>query len=706
MSKNRIYRVACSVLLCVLMLGSILVPSSSDKRSSAASSSLLSTYGSLFGRSGNCVSLSQLQNSSTLAHIKSQYNSITLENEMKPDALLGYSPSLITRDSAKNLGYYVSGSFTESYVPKINFDTVDKVLKICYENGIGVRAHTLVWHSQTPQWFFKNEYSASNGYVSQSVMDARMEFYIKTVMNHVYSSRYGSCVYAWDVVNEYLHATNSGWEAVYGKCGNRPAFVKRAYQYAYDCLDYYGLSGKVSLFYNDFNTYMEVNDVITMINYINSDKKLCNGVGMQSHVGTTFPSVDYYTQALKAFVNAGFEVQITELDTSSKSISDQANYVYQLMKNVNSVKKSGGNISGITLWGISDDVSWISASEYPLLFSSLNVPKDSYYKFIQAYNESGFVNSSGNNNQGGTGTGSQNYSTLSDGWYYIKNVNAQKYLQVQGNKAQSGQNVELGSGNGSSGQRWYLSNKGSGQITLKSELGYMLDVTGGKNADGTNIQICSENGATAQTFMLKSNGNNQYGIVTKNSEGAKGLDASNRGTYEGTNVQQYSYYGGINQLWVFEPIRSDNNNGTIANGWYYIKNVNAQKYLQVKDNKGANGQNVEIGTGTGVKGQKWYVTNTNDGYVTLKNGQGYMLDVQNGANNDGTNIQTYQNNGADAQKFKITNLGNSQYGIVTKVSSDNKGIDVYNYGITDGTNVCQWSYTKGTNQRWIFEPCN
>ena len=579
-------------------------------------------------------------------------------------------------------------------------------MKICYENGIGMRAHTLVWHSQTPQWFFKNEYSASNGYVSQSVMDARMEFYIKTVMNHVYSSRYGSCVYAWDVVNEYLHATNSGWEAVYGKCGNRPAFVKRAYQYAYDCLDYYGLSGKVSLFYNDFNTYMEVNDVITMINYINSDKKLCNGVGMQSHVGTTFPSVDYYTQALKAFVNAGFEVQITELDTSSKSISDQANYVYQLMKNVNSVKKSGGNISGITLWGISDDVSWISASEYPLLFSSLNVPKDSYYKFIQAYNESGFVNSSGNNNQGGTGTGSQNYSTLSDGWYYIKNVNAQKYLQVQGNKAQSGQNVELGSGNGSSGQRWYLSNKGSGQITLKSELGYMLDVTGGKNADGTNIQICSENGATAQTFMLKSNGNNQYGIVTKNSEGAKGLDASNRGTYEGTNVQQYSYYGGINQLWVFEPIRSDNNNGTIANGWYYIKNVNAQKYLQVKDNKGANGQNVEIGTGTGVKGQKWYVTNTNDGYVTLKNGQGYMLDVQNGANNDGTNIQTYQNNGADAQKFKITNLGNSQYGIVTKVSSDNKGIDVYNYGITDGTNVCQWSYTKGTNQRWIFEPCN
>ena len=702
-NAKKIVKECFSIMLVAAML-ILLLPV--QAHAAQTTQTLRSTYGSTYGHVGTCINYSQLTNQSVLNHVKSQYNSITLENEMKPDSLLGGYANKISVSQAKSMGYYIPDNYKESTVPKINFDTVDKVMKICYENGIGMRAHTLVWHSQTPQWFFKNDYSASNGYVSQSVMDARMEFYIKTVMNHVYSSRYGSCVYAWDVVNEYLHATNSGWEAVYGKCGNRPAFVKRAYQYAYDCLDYYGLSGKVSLFYNDFNTYMEVNDVITMINYINSDKKLCNGVGMQSHVGTTFPSVDYYTQALKSFVNAGFEVQITELDTSSKSSSDQANYVYQLMKNVNSVKKSGGNISGITLWGISDDVSWISASEYPLLFSSLNVPKESYYKFIQAYNESGFVNSSGNNNQGSTGTGSQNYSTLSDGWYCIKNVNAQKYLQVQGNKAQSGQNVELGSGNGSSGQRWYLSNKGSGQITLKSELGYMLDVTGGKNADGTNIQICSENGATAQTFMLKSNGNNQYGIVTKNSEGAKGLDASNKGTYEGTNVQQYSYYGGINQLWVFEPIRSDNNNGTIANGWYYIKNVNAQKYLQVKDNKGANGQNVEIGTGTGVKGQKWYVTNTNDGYVTLKNGQGYMLDVQNGANNDGTNIQTYQNNGADAQKFKITNLGNSQYGIVTKVSSDNKGIDVYNYGITDGTNVCQWSYTKGTNQRWIFEPCN
>ncbi len=39
--------------------------------------------------------------------------------------------------------------------------------------------------------------------------------------------------------------------------------------------------------------------------------------------------------------------------------------------------------------------------------------------------------------------------------------------------------------------------------------------------------------------------------------------------------------------------------------------------------------------------------------MTLKNGLGYMLDVEYGANSDGANIQTYSANGADAQMFKI-----------------------------------------------------
>ncbi len=532
-------RLFSAILIGVLILGSIMVPKTETK---AANETLLNTYGSVMGRSGNCVTLNQLKDPATLSHIKSQYNSITLENEMKPDAMLGWQPSLISQSAARNLGYYIPSSMQDTYVPKINFDTIDQVLKICYENGIGVRAHTLIWHSQTPDWFFRVGYSTNYGYVSEAQMNQRMEYYIKTVMNHVYTSKYGSVVYSWDVVNEYLHAIPSGWSKIYGNCGNKPAFVKRAFQYAYDCISYFKLTDSVSLMYNDFNTYMEVDDIITMIRYINSEKKICNGVGMQSHLGTTFPSVSYYTAALQAFVNAGFEVQITELDVTNKSDADQAGYLYDLMKNVLRIKKAGGKITGLTWWGISDQVTWIKG-EKPLLFSYLNVPKSSYYNVLQAYKDAGFTGG----NQGGSS------QTLPNGWYYIKNINAQKYLQVKDNVGGNGVNVEIGTGTGVKGQKWYLSNQGDGYFTLKNGNGYMLDIQYGAKEDGTNVQTYSANGADAQKFkVVKTSEANVYGIVTKVTGDKKSLDVYNFGTADGSNVCQWTYYANSCQKWIFE----------------------------------------------------------------------------------------------------------------------------------------------------------
>ncbi len=536
-------RLFSAILIGVLVLGSIMVPKTETK---AANETLLNTYGSIMGRSGNCVTLNQLKDPATLSHIKTHYNSITLENEMKPDAMLGWQPRLISQNEARNLGYYIPSSMQDTYVPKINFDTIDQVLKICYENGIGVRAHTLIWHSQTPDWFFRVGYSTNYGYVSESQMNNRMEYYIKTVMNHVYTSKYGSVVYTWDVVNEYLHAIPSGWSKIYGNCGNKPAFVKRAFQYAYDCISYFKLTDSVSLMYNDFNTYMEVDDIITMIRYINSEKKICNGVGMQSHLGTTFPSVSYYTAALQAFVNAGFEVQITELDVTNKSDADQAGYLYDLMKNVLRIKKAGGNITGLTWWGISDQVTWIKG-ERPLLFSYLNVPKSSYYNVIQAYKDAGFTGG----NQGGNQSGSS--QTLPNGWYYIKNINAQKYLQVKDNVGGNSVNVEIGTGTGVKGQKWYLSNQGDGYFTLKNGNGYMLDIQYGAKEDGTNVQTYSANGADAQKFkVVKTSETNVYGIVTKVTGDKKSLDVYNFGTADGSNVCQWTYYANSCQKWIFE----------------------------------------------------------------------------------------------------------------------------------------------------------
>lgn len=143
----------------------------------------------------------------------------------------------------------------------------------------------------------------------------------------------------------------------------------------------------------------------------------------------------------------------------------------------------------------------------------------------------------------------------------------------------------------------------------------------------------------------------------------------------------------------------------IQDGCYYIKNVNAQKYLQVANNTGANAQNVEIATGSGVAGQKWNVKNNSDGTVTITSSLGnYSLDIANGANENGANVQIYTSWNGDAQKFYInTTSTNGVYAIATKASSGTKVLDVYGKGTADGTNVCQWTASGNTNQQWIFE---
>ncbi len=554
---SKLLVVACAVTMCV---------STPSITAQAAETTLLNTYGSSYGYSGTCINLYQLRDANQLAFLKKHFNSITLENEMKPDALLGGSAKLISTDQAKRQGYYIPNNYREPYVPQINFSTVDEVMKICYNNGLKMRAHTLVWHSQTPSWFFRSNYAGYGGFVNQQVMDARLEMYVKTVMNHVYTNQYGSVVYAWDVANEILHAQNSGWEAVYGNNKVNASYVKKAFNYAYDTLEYFKLTNSVKLFYNDYNTYMEVNDVIKLVNYINQGRKVCAGVGMQSHLGTGFPSVDYYTNALNSFLRAGFEVQITEMDITNKGDYDMANYAYNLYKNINKAKKNGGKITSITWWGLSDQTTWISNSA-PLLFSRPGSPKQSYNKVIQAYTE--VIGQPGSNpapqpsNPQPTQPSGQNVNTnstanIANGWYYLKNTNSQKYLTVEGNKAAAATNVCISTGTGVDGQKWYVENLGNGYISLKSGLGnYMLDVAEGKGDDGINIQIYNAYAHDPQQFVVKNTKKNGvYTIATKASKEVRYIDVYQHKKTDGTNVCQWLYYGNPNQEWIFEPVQN------------------------------------------------------------------------------------------------------------------------------------------------------
>ena len=391
------------------------------------SDSILENYEDVFGYLGTCVnygsnpSTSQLQDEKTLAFVKKHFNSITMENEMKPDAVLGSKVTMITKEEAQKLGYIIPDNYKETSVPKLNFDRIDKILQTAYDNGLGLRGHTLLWHSQTPAWFFGIDYDADEDAVDEDTMDARIDFYVSTVMNHVMqkekeiAGENGKIVYAWDVVNEYLHrgrAWSLNWTSVYGDMKGTPSYVKRAFERAYEMLEKYDATDKVTLFYNDYDTYFEVEDLLALVNFINEGEKakICSGIGMQSHVDIKRPTIEEYGAALEKFMAAGYEVQITELDftinfdtdgtdkkdpsydykNEGETIEEQAAFVKDFMEMVIAKQKnrdktvSPKGITGLTIWGLYDSISWRGKSQ-PLLFgTSIDDPKPAFQAFLEA----------------------------------------------------------------------------------------------------------------------------------------------------------------------------------------------------------------------------------------------------------------------------------------------------------------------------------
>ena len=367
-------------------------PASGDD-SETGQSTLKSALGETFGKVGTAVTLSDLKDTSKLNLVRNDFNSITMENEMKPDAILGYQPNLVSTEQAKAYGIIIPDGYAEDTVPMLDYSNIDEALKLAYDNGLSVRMHTLIWHQQTPSWFFKYEYNSGYDYCNSYTMDRRVEYYVKNVIAHISTSEYKDVVYAYDIANEYFHNTDTGssshWTNVYGEEGTRPSYIKKAFTYANDMLNYYELRDQVSLFYNDYNTYLVADDIVALTQFINEDGKKCDGVGMQSHLDVDWPDAGFIGQTIDKFQAAGLEIQITELDATintrktSYTLQDQADYYYSIIKMLKEKKQGGANITGVTFWGISDDASW-RVSGQPLLFSKPGVKKPAYDAVINA----------------------------------------------------------------------------------------------------------------------------------------------------------------------------------------------------------------------------------------------------------------------------------------------------------------------------------
>lgn len=383
---------------------------------------------------GTAIMLSEISDDTLMELVEKHFNAVTFGNELKPDALFNYQ---IDGNSVPTKTITFEGE--ELQVPVVNdagdsldFSRADAMAdKILEWNNahpdqkIRIRGHVLVWHSQTQEWFFHENYDITKPYVNKETMNRRLEWFISGVFDHYFgkaaNGKYDGLFYGWDVVNEAVigntyrtdkvsaaeslneirHGNNSSWWHVY----KSNEFIINAFKYANKYAP-----NDVELYYNDFgetdNTKCE--GIVKLINDVKSaDGTRLDAFGMQAHYNVDGFSAAQFKSVAKKYAAAAGKVQLTELDFKASSTYDgtaatkESEYTKMaychknLYEAIKALKKEGANVSGITVWGVIEPNSWLhsqsnlgggasGSAQCPLLFDGNYKAKPAYWAYVDA----------------------------------------------------------------------------------------------------------------------------------------------------------------------------------------------------------------------------------------------------------------------------------------------------------------------------------
>lgn len=288
---------------------------------------------------------------------------------------------------------------------------------------------------------------------------------------------------------------------------------------------------------------------------------------------------------------------------------------------------------------------------------------------------------------------------------------------------------------GSAAQHWtfeaFIVSLSEGCYSICSDsTGKFLDVTGGSYADGTLLQVYTGNGTLAQKFWARMDdqgycsfqcANSAKYLLARKSDGAvlqasdkdadeakwsieicfgKGIELKNKKTGKvlsisgsGGSVVCADENGSAAQGWTIASVP------LISDGFYEFAPMHAtDQRLDVTNGSRSNGANVQIYASNGTLSQRIWVRGVVDGWYSLTACcSAYPLDVYSCSDADGTNVQQWQWNGSNAQKWRFE-MGESGIKIVS--ACGNKVLEVGDGATANGANVQLWSYTGSASQSW------
>lgn len=290
--------------------------------------------------------------------------------------------------------------------------------------------------------------------------------------------------------------------------------------------------------------------------------------------------------------------------------------------------------------------------------------------------------------------------------FRIKNVNSGLYMQVAGAAAENGANVQQWGSNGTDiHDIWKLFSAGDGYYYIASAVGdggtFVLDVSGRKADNGANIALYKHNGGTNQQFMFTPNGDGSYKIRTRISEGNSAVEVNAASKESGANVQQWEVNGVNCQDWILESV-TDPGCAMDVKYIYAFENVNSGMMMEVIGGLMEENSNVQQWEANGADCQKWTLKAFGSGnYYWIRSYQNPDFALKSRGSEDGANIDlaAYSNKDS-AQLFRFTKNLDGTYSILSHTSKDTCLVEVGGASKEMGANIQQWGPTGSSCQKW------
>ncbi|WP_406691308.1 endo-1,4-beta-xylanase [Saccharopolyspora sp. ID03-671] len=264
-----------------------------------------------------------------------------------------------------------------------NFGVADSIVDFARQHGQVMRGHTLLWHSQNPDWL-------ENGNFSPEELREILHEHISTVVG-----RYAGKIQQWDVANEIfdesgnLRTTDNIWIRELG-----PGIIADAFRWAHEA------DPQAKLFFNDYGVESDnakSDAYYSLIQDLRARGVPVHGFSAQAHLNLDDGFPADLTQNLQRFADLGLETSITELDVrmtlpeggapTEQQLAEQADYYRRALQSCLDV----ATCHSFTVWGLPDKYSWVPGT-FPnqgaaTIYWDDFTPKPAYDALLQTLSE-------------------------------------------------------------------------------------------------------------------------------------------------------------------------------------------------------------------------------------------------------------------------------------------------------------------------------